>query len=147
MKTTRFRRADSDHPPRGRRAAGAGGGQEARDQRPDYLRLAEALRHAKFRDEFLTLQWFRNRVDAKVVIATWRRHYNEVRPRSSLGYLTPLEFKAGGEREGGGGSIRPTVPPHAAIAVGGSFQARRRSRAARPANLLSCRCRTARIPA
>jgi putative transposase len=46
-----------------------------------------------FRDEFLTLQWFRNRVDAKVGTEQWRRHYNEVRPHSSLGYLTPLEFK------------------------------------------------------
>jgi hypothetical protein len=41
-----------------------------------------------------TLQWFRNRVDAKVGIEQWRRHYNEVRPHSSLGYLTPAEFKA-----------------------------------------------------
>ena len=50
--------------------------------------------NGKFRDEFLTLQWFRNRVDAKVGTEQWRRHYNEVRPHSSLGYLTPLEFKA-----------------------------------------------------
>jgi len=50
--------------------------------------------NGKFRDEFLTLQWFRNRVDAKVGIEQWRRHYNEVRPHSSLGYLTPAEFKA-----------------------------------------------------
>ena len=50
--------------------------------------------NGKFRDEFLTLQWFRNRVDAKVGIEQWRRHYNEVRPHSSLGYLTPQEFKA-----------------------------------------------------
>ena len=50
--------------------------------------------NGKFRDEFLTLQWFRNRVDARVGIEQWRRHYNEVRPHSSLGYLTPLEFKA-----------------------------------------------------
>ena len=35
-----------------------------------------------------------NRVDAKVGIEQWRRHYNEVRPHSSLGYLTPAEFKA-----------------------------------------------------
>src|SRR6266849_5929610 len=34
-------RADGDHPPRGRRAAGAGGGQETRRQRPDDLRLVE----------------------------------------------------------------------------------------------------------
>jgi putative transposase len=50
--------------------------------------------NGKFRDEFLTLQWFRNRVDAKVGIEQWRRHYNEVRPHSSLGYRTPAEFKA-----------------------------------------------------
>ena len=48
------------------------------------------------RDEFLSLQWFRNRVDAKVGIEQWRRHYNDVRPHSSLGYLTPLEFKRRG---------------------------------------------------
>jgi putative transposase len=52
--------------------------------------------NGKFRDEYLTLQWFRNRVDAKVGIEQWRRHYNEVRPHSSLGYLTPMEFKATG---------------------------------------------------
>ena len=30
------------------------------------------------RDEFLSLQWFRNRMDAKVGIEQWRQHYNEV---------------------------------------------------------------------
>jgi len=52
--------------------------------------------NGKFRDEFLTRQWFRHRLDAKVGIEQWRRHDNEVRPHSSLGYLTPLEFKATG---------------------------------------------------
>jgi putative transposase len=50
--------------------------------------------NGKFRDEHLSLQWYRNRVDAKVAIEQWRRHYNEVRPHSSLDYRTPLEFKA-----------------------------------------------------
>jgi putative transposase len=50
--------------------------------------------NGKFRDQHLSLQWFRNRADAKVSIEEWRRHYNEVRPHSSLGYRTPLEFKA-----------------------------------------------------
>ncbi|MEA3197226.1 MAG: putative transposase, partial [Gammaproteobacteria bacterium] len=49
--------------------------------------------NGKFRDQHLSLQWFRNRADAKVSIEAWRRHYNEVRPHSSLGYRTPLEFK------------------------------------------------------
>lgn len=49
--------------------------------------------NGKFRDECLSLEWFRNREEAKVVIASWRRHYNEVRPHSSLEYMTPHEFK------------------------------------------------------
>jgi putative transposase len=49
--------------------------------------------NGKFRDQHLSLQWFRNRADAKVSIEQWRRHYNEVRPHSSLGYLTPVAFK------------------------------------------------------
>jgi len=50
--------------------------------------------NGKFRDEYLSLQWFRNRVEATVGIDQWRRHYNEVRPHSSLGYRTPAEVKA-----------------------------------------------------
>jgi len=49
--------------------------------------------NGKFRDECLSMEWFRNRVDAKIVIESWRRHYNEVRPHSSLGKLTRAEFK------------------------------------------------------
>jgi putative transposase len=50
--------------------------------------------NGKFRDQHLSLHWFRNRADAKVSIEQWRRHYNEVRPHSSLRYLTPTAFKA-----------------------------------------------------
>ena len=49
--------------------------------------------NGKFRDECLSLEWFRNRVEARVVIETWRQHYNTDRPHSSLGYLTPHAFK------------------------------------------------------
>lgn len=49
--------------------------------------------NGKFRDECLGMEWFRNRVDAKAVIETWRQHYNTVRPHQSLNNLTPLEFK------------------------------------------------------
>ena len=48
--------------------------------------------NGKFRDECLSLEWFRSRAEAKAVIESWRRHYNEVRPHSSLGYLTPAGF-------------------------------------------------------
>lgn len=49
--------------------------------------------NGKFRDECLSMEWFTSRIDAKIVIENWRRHYNEVRPHSSLGNLTPSEFK------------------------------------------------------
>jgi len=54
--------------------------------------------NGKFRDECLSLEWFRSRAEAKVIIEAWRRHYNEVRPHSSLGYLTPNQFVARGVR-------------------------------------------------
>ena len=49
--------------------------------------------NGKFRDECLSLEWFRSRAEAAIVIETWRQHYNAVRPHSSLNYLTPTEFK------------------------------------------------------
>lgn len=49
--------------------------------------------NGKFRDECLNMEWFRNRTEARVVIEIHRRHYNAVRPHSSLGYLTPTEFR------------------------------------------------------
>ncbi len=55
--------------------------------------VAESF-NGKFRDECLSLEWFRTRAEAKPIIERWRRHYNEVRPHSSLGYLTPNEFMA-----------------------------------------------------
>ena len=49
--------------------------------------------NGKFRDECLAMEWFRTRVEAKAVIEIWRRHYNEVRPHSSLKNLTPMAFR------------------------------------------------------
>lgn len=68
--------------------------------------------NGRLRDEYLSLTWFRNRVDAKVGIEQWRQHYNAVRPHSSLAYLTPQEFKAadGADRDGG---RSPALPARA----------------------------------
>lgn len=49
--------------------------------------------NGKFRDECLSVEWFRSRLEAQVVIEDWRTHYNHVRPHSSLDYQTPCEFK------------------------------------------------------
>jgi putative transposase len=50
--------------------------------------------NGKFRDECLNDHWFIDLADAKTKIETWRRDYNEVRPHSSLGDLTPTEYSS-----------------------------------------------------
>jgi len=49
--------------------------------------------NGKLRDECLSREWFSSVKEAQVVIKNWRNFYNTERPHSSLGYLTPLEFK------------------------------------------------------
>jgi len=63
-----------------------------RPSKPNQNAYVESF-NGRFRDECLAMEWFKNRIDAKVVIETFRRGYNEVRPHSSLGQLTPVEFK------------------------------------------------------
>lgn len=50
--------------------------------------------NGRFRDECLNQEWFQNRREARAIIEAWRQHYNEVRPHSSIGYLTPNQFRA-----------------------------------------------------
>lgn len=45
------------------------------------------------RDECLNLQLFASVAEARVHLQAFRRHYNEERPHSALGYQTPAEFK------------------------------------------------------
>lgn len=59
--------------------------------------------HSRFRDECLNAELFANVPEAKVVIEQWRRDYNQERPHSSLGYLTPVEFKAAWKAANGNG--------------------------------------------
>ncbi len=50
--------------------------------------------HGRLRDECLNVNWFANLWDARRKISAWRNEYNQRRPHSSLGYLTPAEFAA-----------------------------------------------------
>ena len=45
--------------------------------------------NSKLRDELLNGEIFYSLKEARIVIECWRRHYNEVRPHSSLGYRPP----------------------------------------------------------
>lgn len=48
--------------------------------------------NGKFRDECLSEHWFVDLRNARQVIEAWRRDYNEVRPHSALGNLSPREY-------------------------------------------------------
>jgi putative transposase len=48
--------------------------------------------NGKFRDECLNEHWFGSLDEARTVIEEWRIDYNQFRPHSSLGDLTPEEF-------------------------------------------------------
>jgi len=45
--------------------------------------------NGKLRDELLNTEIFYSLKEAQILIEQWRRHYNEVRPHSSLGYTPP----------------------------------------------------------
>ena len=48
--------------------------------------------NGRFRDECLNEHWFTNLLHARTVIETWRREYNEERPKKALGGLTPAAY-------------------------------------------------------
>ena len=50
--------------------------------------------NGKLRIECLNQHWFRNLSEAKDLVESWRSEYNQLRPHSSLGNLTPAEYAA-----------------------------------------------------
>jgi transposase InsO family protein len=45
--------------------------------------------NGKLRDELLEREIFYSLREAQVLVERWRRHYNEIRPHSALGYKPP----------------------------------------------------------
>ena len=50
--------------------------------------------NGKLRDELLSRELFGSVAEAEVLTERWRRHYNESRPHSALGYLPPAAYAA-----------------------------------------------------
>ena len=66
--------------------------------------------NGKFRDECLNANEFEGVADAQEIGNDWRREYNEYRPHSSLGYMTPAEFAAEAARSPRTTSSSPLQP-------------------------------------
>lgn len=60
--------------------------------------------HSRLRDEFLAMEQFESLSAAQRLTRQWREDYNQHRPHSSLGYVTPAEFAARCAA-----SVRPTA--------------------------------------
>ena len=73
--------------------------------------------NGKLRDECLNGELFLSRKEAQYVVDRWRLDYNDHRPHSMLGWLTPAQFAAWCERRRAArcrGRRLPCVPPGSA---------------------------------
>jgi len=76
--------------------------------------------NGRLRDELLNETLFTSLTQVRVVLAAWKDDYNDIRPHSALGNLTPTEYAdrstSGPQRGGalryiGGSAPRPVAPP------------------------------------
>ena len=65
----------------------------------DFIRPGKPIENAfiesfngKLRDECLNQHWFEDLDDVQSKLEAWRKEYNESRPHSALGNLTPREY-------------------------------------------------------
>src|SRR5262249_8736398 len=66
--------------------------------------------NARLRDELLDGEIFYTLREAQIVIESWRRHYNTIRPHASRRSAAGHAAKAGTNTSGAGG-LYPSVPP------------------------------------
>ena len=74
--------------------------------------------NGSLRDELLNGEIFYTLSEARVLIEAWRRHYNTVRPHSSLGYRPPAPETATSPLPPSGSAslhLRPAMAPEATM--------------------------------
>lgn len=86
----------------------------ARGVKIDFIQPGKPVQNAfiesfngTLRDDCLNMHWFLSLGDAQITIEDWRRDYNEVRPHSSLGGLTPTEYE--GDQSRGEEQLAPYI--------------------------------------
>ena len=70
----------------------------SRPGKPTDNALVESF-NGRLRDECLNAHWFLSLTDARAKIEAWRRLYNESRPHTALGWMTPSEYAAAAARQ------------------------------------------------
>ncbi len=71
--------------------------------------------NARLRDELLNGEIFHTLKEAQVLIESWRRHYNAIRPHSSLGYRWTGGSAVSSPDSHSSGSLRVSVRPSTAV--------------------------------
>jgi putative transposase len=71
--------------------------------------------NGKMRDECLNMEIFANGQEAREVVENWRIEYNERRPHSALGWLTPTEFATRAASVGRATPSLPLQPPQPSV--------------------------------
>ena len=71
--------------------------------------------NGKLRDELLNGEIFYSLKEAQIMIETWRRHYNAVRPHSSLGYRPPAPEVVPGPASPASPGARPATQTMAPV--------------------------------
>jgi len=83
--------------------------------------------NGRLRDELLNETLFRSLPHARAVLEAWRRDYNEARPHSKLGWMTPQDYaRTIGGNAGRGAALRQSSAPRplASLQTPGSNQPR-----------------------
>ena len=73
--------------------------------------------NGRLRDELLNETLFRSLPHARVVLEAWRRDYNEERPHSKLGWMTPRDYASAISGESGRHAARPDGSAHRPLAT------------------------------
>lgn len=89
----------------------------ARGVRMDFIQPGKPVQNCfvesfnrTFWDDCLNMHWFLSIADAARTIEAWRVDYNDVRPHSSLGRLTPSEYRQQHQQREEALAITPDLP-------------------------------------
>jgi transposase InsO family protein len=75
--------------------------------------------NARLRDELLNGEIFYSLREAQIVIESWRRHYNAVRPHASLGYQPPAPANPKAAQGQANQRKTPAIPRRKSVAEEG----------------------------